>query len=66
MDVRYTYDAARNLEGRSLGGVPLADLTADDIDALPAHLQETIATTPYYVATRTQKAAAKDKETSNG
>jgi hypothetical protein len=36
------YDKEKNAEGASLAGVPLRDLTEEDFEALPAHLQRSV------------------------
>jgi hypothetical protein len=50
MELVYTYDASLNPDGASLPGVPLRDLTADDIANVPAWLQSSIAAQPFYIA----------------
>lgn len=50
-------------ESEFLPGVPLRDLTQDDIERIPLHLVETIKDTPYYEpATPSSKARAKVKD----
>lgn len=39
----YRYNADMNPEGAVLDGVPLRDLTAEDVAALPPHLQRSVA-----------------------
>lgn len=46
--IAYRYLADRNPAGAYLPGVPLADLTADDVAAMPAWLQASIVACPYY------------------
>jgi hypothetical protein len=42
------YDKEKNAEGASLAGVPLRDLTEEDFEALPAHLQRSVDALPFY------------------
>jgi hypothetical protein len=53
MELVYTYDASLNPDGASLPGVPLRDLTADDLANVPAWLQSSIAAQPFYIAVGT-------------
>lgn len=44
----YRYNPDMNPDGAVLDGVPLRDLTAEDVDALPAHLQRSVADCLFY------------------
>ena len=46
----YTYYPDRNPELAGLPGVPLRDLTAEEVAALPEWLQASIAACPFYEA----------------
>jgi hypothetical protein len=48
--VVYHYVAANNPHGGYLPGVPLRDLTAADLAALPAWLRPSVAAQPFYEA----------------
>jgi hypothetical protein len=55
MELVYTYDASQNPDNASLPGVPLRDLTADDIANVPAWLQSSIAAQPFYLPVKAKK-----------
>lgn len=44
----YTYDETKNPEGAYLAGVPLRDLTVEDVAALPEWLQRSVAACSFY------------------
>lgn len=48
LPIVYRYNADMNPEGALLDGVPLRDLTAEDVAALPAHLQRSVADCLFY------------------
>lgn len=65
--IAYTYLAEANTDpdgaARSyLPGVPLRDLTADEVAAMPAHIQAAIATSPIYAATDAAPPLPADEE----
>jgi hypothetical protein len=47
--VVFRYLAEQNAEGLYLDGVPLRDLTVDDMAGLPKHLAGAVASCPFYV-----------------
>lgn len=44
------YDARKNPEGRSFDGVPLRDLTDDELAELPAWLRASVLASEFYTA----------------
>lgn len=58
-DVAYTYDPAANPDGLYLEGVPLRDLTFEDLDRLSQPLREALAAQPFYTLVAAQPAPAK-------
>jgi hypothetical protein len=54
-DILYTYDETQNSEGAHLPGVPLADLTSADFDALPEYMQESVKQCAFYVRVTTRR-----------
>lgn len=46
------YDASKNPDEAFFPGVPLRDLTSDEFDALPAHLQASLDASPFYRKTK--------------
>jgi hypothetical protein len=50
MDVRYRYVPEKNPHGGALPGVPLKNLTAQDMMAIPRWLHQSIAAQPYFEA----------------
>lgn len=51
MTARY-YDEAKNTEGRFIPGVPLRDITQDEYEALPKHLQRSVDAADIYRKTK--------------
>lgn len=49
-EIAFFYDDTMNPKGRFISGVPLRDLTQDEVDALPPHKQASIAASPMYLA----------------
>lgn len=47
--IAYRYDASANPDGAFLPGVPLRDLTVEDLDALPEALRRSVPACPWYV-----------------
>lgn len=60
------YDAGKNPDGAFLPGVPLRDLTDDELAALPPHLQAGVAAAPFYRTTKPKAAPAAEEDTSHG
>jgi hypothetical protein len=62
------YDASANPDGLFFSGVPLRDLTDDEWNELPEHLQGSVDAAPFYRKTKPtsakadKKASADDKE----
>lgn len=52
------YDAEQNPGGAFLPGVPLRDLTDEDLARLPAHLQRSVGASPLYRKTKPKTAPA--------
>ena len=48
----YYYDASKNPDGASLPGVPLRDLSAEDLSAMPDWLQRSIDASAMYRKTK--------------
>lgn len=46
----YTYDPNNNPEGRYIDGVPLRDLSVDEVAAFLPHIQAAIKAAPFYHA----------------
>lgn len=57
--IKFQYKQQNNPEGRGILGVPLADLTDEEFDGLPEHLQQTVRATPFYVEVTGEKVAVK-------
>lgn len=64
MKIARYYDATQNTDGAFLAGVPLRDLTEEEWDELPAHLQRSVDALPFYRKTkpRTGTPALPDEE----
>lgn len=56
-DVAYTYSPAANPDGLYLEGVPLRDLTFEDLDRLSQPLREALAAQPFYTLVAAPPAA---------
>lgn len=56
-DIVYRYVEKKRPEGEYLTGVPLADLTAEQFDKLPPHLQAAVKSVLYYEAVKPAKEA---------
>lgn len=52
MTIARFYDETKNADGAYIPGVPLRDLTAEEFDALPKHLQAGVDALPFYRKTR--------------
>lgn len=46
----YIYEPNSNPEGRYIDGVPLRDLSVDEVAAFPPHIQTAIEAAPFYRA----------------
>jgi hypothetical protein len=53
-DIAYRYNPDKNLDGAFITGIPLADLTHAEVEALPEYLQQTIAACAFYEAVPTR------------
>lgn len=58
MIARY-YDASKNADAAGFPGVPLRDLTEEEFDALPEHVQRSVDASPFYRKTPTPKPTTK-------
>lgn len=61
-EIAYRYQPRRNPDGAALPGVPLRDLTAADVAALPAWLRDALATCPFYTRVRRAPALPRPSE----
>jgi hypothetical protein len=52
MSIARFYEEAKNPDGATLPGVPLADLTEEFYDAQPAHIQRSIDAVGFYRKTK--------------
>jgi hypothetical protein len=59
-DIAFKYDAEKNPEGVWLDGVPLRDLTADEVKAMKPHYRAAVKASPFYIEVKAKKAAEKD------
>jgi hypothetical protein len=48
-EIAFFYDETKNQQGRFISGVPLRNLTQDEVDALPPHKQASLAASPMYL-----------------
>lgn len=58
-DIARHYDESKNPGGAAFPGVPLADLTQEQYDALPEWIQRSIDASPMYRKTAPPKPATK-------
>lgn len=61
MEIARYYDESKNGEGAFFAGVPLADITPELWEALPAWLQASVDAAPMYRKTPVPKARAQDE-----
>lgn len=47
-EIKFQYVPEANPDGRSIPGVPLADLTAAEFNEMPGHVQRAVRAVPFY------------------
>lgn len=58
----YRYDASKNPDGGNFPGVPLADLTAEQVAGFPLYIQRSIARSAMYAPVAVATAAARQRK----
>mgnify|MGYP000915409520 CR=1 FL=1 len=50
-EIAYTYDGERNPDKSFIPGVPLRDLTVEEVQSMPRYVHAGVAQQPFYLAT---------------